>query len=654
MKKKNDGRSPQKIKLKLMLVMGVITLLFLVLLGRLLYWNLSKGHEFEKKVLIQQRHSSTELPFERGKIYDTNGKVIATNERLYTLILEPKNILTKDNNGEYKENKDITLKALETYMGLSQIEVMEALEKNADSFYLEYLEDLSYDDISAMKEFMEMASKKKSQAESAVEKQLISDAEKVTGVYFVENFNRIYPNASTACHLIGFVSDGNAGQWGIEQYYNDALNGTNGRNFAYLNEELKMETERIEPIDGNSIVSTIYLEIQKAIEARRQAFDSETGSKMTTITVLNPNNGEILGMTSSYDYDLNDPMNEEALKQLYSEDEIAAFKANQEKEEKGETLERKKPGEILTTIDAFSSIWKNSAITDTYEPGSTFKPFTVAAALEENLYDGNEGFYCPGYLVVNNQRIGCSHQHDDISFGHVIAKSCNTALMTIGLKEGNSIFTEYQKSFGFGQKTGVDLPGEPDTSTLLYDAEKMKDIDLATNSFGQNFNVTALQLGSAFCSLINGGYYYEPHIVKQILNSDGNVVRNIGKTLMKTTISGEISEQMKPLLEETVLTGTGKAAAIEGYSIGGKTGTAEKISPVERDGKTYYVRNKEDYLVSFIAFTPVDDPEFLVYVTIDEPNVEYQANAGLAVELERQCMEDIIGILGLKPDKTES
>lgn len=654
MKKKNDGRSPQKIKLKLMLVMGVITLLFLVLLGRLLYWNLSKGHEFEKKVLIQQRHSSTELPFERGKIYDTNGKVIATNERLYTLILEPKNILTKDNNGEYKENKDITLKALETYMGLSQIEVMEALEKNADSFYLEYLEDLSYDDISAMKEFMEMASKKKSQAESAVEKQLISDAEKVTGVYFVENFNRIYPNASTACHLIGFVSDGNAGQWGIEQYYNDALNGTNGRNFAYLNEELKMETERIEPIDGNSIVSTIYLEIQKAIEARRQAFDSETGSKMTTITVLNPNNGEILGMTSSYDYDLNDPMNEEALKQLYSEDEIAAFKANQEKEEKGETLERKKPGEILTTIDAFSSIWKNSAITDTYEPGSTFKPFTVAAALEENLYDGNEGFYCPGYLVVNNQRIGCSHQHDDISFGHVIAKSCNTALMTIGLKEGNSIFTEYQKIFGFGQKTGVDLPGEPDTSTLLYDAEKMKDIDLATNSFGQNFNVTALQLGSAFCSLINGGYYYEPHIVKQILNSDGNVVRNIGKTLMKTTISGEISEQMKPLLEETVLTGTGKAAAIEGYSIGGKTGTAEKISPVERDGKTYYVRNKEDYLVSFIAFTPVDDPEFLVYVTIDEPNVEYQANAGLAVELERQCMEDIIGILGLKPDKTES
>lgn len=652
--KKNDGRSPQKIKMKLTLVMVVIVIAFLFLLGRLLYWNLSKGHEFEKKVLIQQRHSSTELPFERGKIYDTNGKVIASNERLYTLVLEPKNILMKGNDGEYKENKDITLQALETYMGLSQTEVMEALENNENSFYLEYLDDLSYDDISAMKEFMEKASEKKSDAKSAVEKQLISDAEKVTGVYFVEKFNRIYPNGSAACHLIGYVSDGNAGQWGIEQYYNDVLNGTNGRNFAYLNEELKMETERIEPIDGNSVVSTINLDIQKAIEARRQAFDTETGSKMTTITVLNPNNGEILGMTSSYDYDLNNPMDEEVLKQLYSAEEIATFKANQEKEESGETLEREKTGEILTTIDAFSSIWKNSVITDTFEPGSTFKPFTVAAALEENLYDGDEGFYCPGYLLVNNQRIGCSHQHNDISFHDIIAKSCNTALMTIGLKEGSTVFTEYQKIFGFGQKTGVDLPGEPDTASLLYDAEKMKDIDLATNSFGQNFNVTALQLGSAFCSLVNGGYYYEPHIVKQVLNSDGNVVRNIGKTLLKTTISEETSEKMKPLLEETVLTGTGKAAAIEGYSIGGKTGTAEKITPVERDGKTYYVRNKEDYLVSFIAFTPVDDPEFLVYVTIDEPNVDYQANAGLAVELERQCMEDIIGILGLKPDKSES
>lgn len=650
MKKKNDGRAPQKIKMKLALILVVIVIAFAVLLGRLLYWNLSKGHEFEKKVLTQQRYSSQEIPFERGKIYDSEGKIIATNERLYTLVLEPKNILMQENDGTYKY-KDATVEALETYMGHSKEEILEVLENNSNSYYLEYESGLSYDDISAMKDFMDLASKKKSEAESQAEKEKIALAELVTGVYFVEEFNRVYPNGTTACHLIGFTSDGNVGQWGIEQYYNDELNGVNGRTYNYLNEDSKMESTTVEAVNGNSVVTTINLEIQKAIEARRQAFDDETGSKMTTITVLNPNNGEILGMTSSYDYDLNDPTNEEALKQLYSDEEIATFKENQQKVNNGETLERESASDILTTIDAFSTIWKNSVISDTYEPGSTFKPFTVAASLEENLYDGDEGFYCPGYLMINGQKIGCSHVHDSIDFGDIIAKSCNTALMTIGLKEGKEVFTEYQKIFGFGQKTNVDLPGEPDTSGLLYDEEKMTDLDLATNSFGQNFNVTAIQMASSFASLINGGYYYEPHVVKQIIGPDGNVVKNIGKTLMKTTISNEVSEQMKPLLEETVLTGTGKAAAIEGYSIGGKTGTAEKISPVERDGKTYYIRNKEDYLVSFIAFTPADDPEILIYVTIDEPNVDYQANAGLAVELERQCMEDIIQILGIKQEK---
>ena len=636
--------------MKLAFIIIVIVIAFAVLLGRLLYWNLSKGNEFEKKVLTQQRYSSTEIPFERGKIYDSEGRVIATNERLYTLVLEPKNILMQENDGTYKY-KEATVEALEKYMDIPKEETLAALESNENSYYLEFKSDLSYDDISAMKEFMEKASLKKSEAQSQAEKELIAQAELVTGVYFSEEFHRIYPNDSAACHLIGFTSDGNVGQWGIEQYYNDELNGVNGRTYNYLDEDGKMESTTVQAVDGNSVVTTINLDIQKAIEARRQAFDDETGSKMTTVTVLNPNNGEILGMTSSYDYDLNNPTDEEALKQLYSDDEIAQFKANQDKVNNGETLEREKASEILTTIDAFSSIWKNSVVSDTYEPGSTFKPFTVAAALEENLYDGDEGFYCPGYLTINGQRIGCSHVHDAIDFGDIIAKSCNTALMTIGLNEGKEIFTEYQKIFGFGQKTNVDLPGEPDTSGLLYDEEKMTDLDLATNSFGQNFNVTALQMASSFASLVNGGHYYQPHIVKQILGSDGNVVKNIGKTLMKTTISNEVSDMLKPLLEETVLTGTGKAAAIDGYSIGGKTGTAEKITEVERDGKTYYVRNKEDYLVSFIAVTPADDPEILIYVTIDEPNVDYQANAGLAVELERQCMKDIIKILGLKKDK---
>jgi stage V sporulation protein D (sporulation-specific penicillin-binding protein) len=346
-------------------------------------------------------------------------------------------------------------------------------------------------------------------------------------------------------------------------------------------------------------------------------------------------------------------MDETVLRQKYSEADIAVFKENQKKVEAGEQLDRKSASEILTTIDAFSSIWKNSVISDTYEPGSTFKPFTVATSLAEDLYDGDEYFYCPGYYTVGKTKIGCSHEHDSISFSDIVAQSCNTALMQIGLKEGYETFTAYQKLFGFGQKTGIDLPGETDTSTLVYSPENMKDVDLATNSFGQNFNVSALQLITAFCSVVNGGYYYQPHVVKQIIGADGNVVKNIDKTLMRTTISNEVSERMREYLKETVLTGTGKTAAIEGYSIGGKTGTAEKYSPVVReDGKVVYIRNKTDYLVSFIACTPAENPEVVIYVTIDEPHVEFQANSGLATRLEKACMEDVVKILGIKKTET--
>ena len=657
--KKYDGRASKNVKRKLWLVMGVILALFALVAGRLIYWNVSKGHEFEKKVLTQQRYSSTDLPFERGNIYDSTGKLIATNERLYHLILEPKNILLKDKNGDYKKNMEATVSALVTYMGLDRDELMTVLEENSESYYLVYDRDLpedsdgrTYDEISAMKEFMDKAKDKKAEAESKAEKELIAQAELVTGVRFEEEFHRVYPNGKAACHLIGFTVAGNLGQWGIEQQYNDELNGVDGKSYSYLDEELNVETTRIEPIDGNSLVTTINLEIQKALEANRRTFEQETGAENVTITAMNPQNGEILGMTSTYDFDLNDPMNEDVLKQKYSEADIAIFKENQAKSDAGEKLERKNASEILTTIDAFSSIWKNSVISDTYEPGSTFKPFTVAASLEEDLYDGDEYFYCPGYYTVGKTRIGCSHEHDSISFSNIIAQSCNAALMQIGLKEGYEMFTSYQKLFGFGQKTNVDLPGEPDTSTLVYNPANMKDVDLATNSFGQNFNVTALQLISAFCSVVNGGYYYQPHIVKQIVGADGNVVKNIDKTLMRTTISSEVSERMRGYLKETLLTGTGKTAAIEGYSIGGKTGTAEKYSPVEReDGTIAYIRNKTDYLVSFIACTPAENPEVVIYVTIDEPHVDFQANSGLATRLEKSCMEDVVEILGI--EKTE-
>ncbi|MCD8020710.1 MAG: penicillin-binding protein 2 [Clostridiales bacterium] len=493
------------------------------------------------------------------------------------------------------------------------------------------------------------------------DKALIRAARNIEGVRFEENYKRVYPYGSLACRVLGFVSSGNVGNWGIEQAYNDTLNGTNGRSYYYFNQELEQEKTVYEAIDGNSVVSTIDMQIQQVIEEKLAAFDEEVGSAMTSILVMNPQNGEILAMASSNPYDLNDYMNEEYLLSLYSQSEIDEMNAYteelaaQEEEsaaEEGTTEEESLSEEStteeddeeddddrMTIYDAFYTLWKNPIISDTYEPGSTYKPFTVAAGLETGVLSGDEEYYCTGSLTVGNRNIGCSHVHGNITLKDAVAQSCNVSMMNIAFNEGADLFYEYQNLFGFGRKTGIDLPGEAYTNSLVYTAETCEnDATLATNAFGQNFNCTMIQMAAGFASLINGGYYYEPHIVKEIQDSDGGVVEEIEAEVLRETISEETSEIMRSYLKETVETGTGTKAQIAGYSVGGKTGTAEKLP-----------RNKEDYYVSFMGFTPAEDPEVLIYVTIDEPNVEDQANAALAVNLEKECMEEIVEILGIEP-----
>ena len=241
--------------------------------------------------------------------------------------------------------------------------------------------------------------------------------------------------------------------------------------------------------------------------------------------------------------------------------------------------------------------------------------------------------------MVGKRNIGCSHVHGNITLKDAVAKSCNVAMMNIAFNEGAETFYNYQNLFGFGRSTGIDLPGEAETKSLVYNASNYSNsVTLATNAFGQNFNCTMMQMAAGFCSLINGGNYYRPHIVKQIQNDGGDVVKDVGKEVLRKTVSEETSASIRSYMQQTVENGTGTKAQIEGYTIGGKTGTAEKIP-----------RNKKDYYVSFIGFTPVEKPELLVYVTIDEPNVSFQANAGLAVGLEKSCMEEIVNVLGIKP-----
>lgn len=646
-KVKKIKRLTDQMRGKLILVFIGIICLFFILAVRLTYWTVNKGSEFETKVLGQQKHDSSVIPFERGKIYDRNGNILATNEKIYTLVLEPKNILLRK-----KKYEATTINVLHEYFGFSKKNLKKVIEGNKDSYYVVYKKNMTYDEVAKFQKFLDMADDSM-KGVSDTKKEKIESARQVRGISFEEDYKRIYPYNSLACRILGFTSSGNVGNWGIEQSYNEQLNGVNGRAYYYFNEELDQEQTVKEAKNGNSVVSTIDMQIQKIIEEKLNDFDSKIGSKVTNILVMDPQNGEILGMASSNPYDLNEPMDEKKLLSLYSQSEIDEMKAyTQEKEaeeaseeESGEesseetTEQEDKDTEKKKTIyDAFYELWRNAIISDTNEPGSTYKPFTVATGLESGALTGNESYFCTGSLMVGKRNIGCSHVHGNITLKDAVAKSCNVAMMNIAFNEGAETFYNYQNLFGFGRSTGIDLPGEAETKNLVYNASNYSNsVTLATNAFGQNFNCTMMQMAAGFCSLINGGNYYRPHIVKQIQNDGGDVVKDVGKEVLRKTVSEETSASIRSYMQETVENGTGTKAQIEGYTIGGKTGTAEKIP-----------RNKKDYYVSFIGFTPVEKPELLVYVTIDEPNVSFQANAGLAVELEKSCMEEIVNVLGIK------
>ena len=647
-KVKKIKRLTDQMRGKLILVFIGIICLFFILAVRLTYWTVNKGSEFETKVLGQQKHDSSVIPFERGKIYDRNGNILATNEKIYTLVLEPKNILLRK-----KKYEAATINALHEYFGFSKKNLKKVIEGNKDSYYVVYKKNMTYDEVAKFQKFLDMADDS-TKGGSDAKKAKIESAKQVKGISFEEDYKRIYPYNSLACRILGFTSSGNVGNWGIEQSYNEQLNGVNGRAYYYFNEELDQEQTVKEAKNGNSVVSTIDMQIQKIIEEKLNDFDSKIGSKVTNVLVMDPQNGEILGMASSNPYDLNEPMDEKKLLSLYSQSEIDEMKAytkekeaeEAEEEESGEesseaeTEQEDKDTEKKKTIyDAFYELWRNAIISDTNEPGSTYKPFTVATGLESGVLTGNESYFCTGSLMVGKRNIGCSHVHGNITLKDAVAKSCNVAMMNIAFNEGAETFYNYQNLFGFGRSTGIDLPGEAETKNLVYNASNYSNsVTLATNAFGQNFNCTMMQMAAGFCSLINGGDYYRPHIVKQIQSDGGDVVKDVGKEVLRKTVSKETSASIRSYMQETVENGTGTKAQIEGYTIGGKTGTAEKIP-----------RNKKDYYVSFIGFTPVEKPELLVYVTIDEPNVSFQANAGLAVELEKSCMEEIVNVLGIKP-----
>ena len=597
--RKKFSKNMQK---KLVLLFVAIILAFVFLIGRITYINAANGEDYTRIVLDQQQYDSRTIPFKRGDIVDRNGTKMATSERVYNVILDVK-VMTSD-----EDSIEPTIQVLKDCFEIDEDEVRDLIEESPSSRY------------NILKKGVDYETYKKFEA-------IDEDDENypdVAGIWLEEDYVRTYPYNTLASDVIGFTVDGNVGSNGIEASYNNTLNGTDGREYGYLDETSTVERTVKEAVNGDTVVSTIDLQVQSIVEKHILEFNEQhkneasagEGSKNTAVIVMNPQNGEILAEASYPNYDLNQPRD---LTKYYTQETIDAMSD----EEQLETL---------------NSLWNNFCVSDTYEPGSTFKPFTIAAGLETGILTGDETYYCGGVLHVGDHDIHCSNRdgHGTQTLKQALENSCNVALMEIGEALGAEEFCRYQELFGFGEYTGIDLPGEGETSGLLYTPENMDAASLATNAFGQNFNVTMTQLAASFCSLINGGNYYEPHVVKQIQDENGNVTENIDPVLVKKTISEETSEVIKDYMLGVVQEGTGSSAAVEGYDIGGKTGTAEKLP-----------RGNGKYLVSFIGYAPQENPEVVVYVVVDEPNVAAQASSSYATELASGIMSEIFPYLGI-------
>nr|WP_294491280.1 penicillin-binding transpeptidase domain-containing protein [uncultured Mediterraneibacter sp.] len=593
-------RFPVRMQRKLVMLFMAVILAFAVLIGRITYINVTRGSSYTRVVLDQQNYDSRVIAYKRGDIVDRNGTKMATSERVYNVILDVSVMTDREN---YIEP---TKAVLNECFGIEESVVDNLIEESPDSQYEILAKGIDYETAQKFREIDEDN----------------ENYPNVRGVWLEDDYTRTYPYGTMASDVIGFIYDGNQGAIGIESAYNEILNGTNGREYGYFDTESSVERTVKPAKNGNTVVSTIDVTLQNIVERcilefnQEHASDGNPGSKNTAVMIMNPNTGEILAEASYPNFDLNNPRD---LSGLYPEESWAAMTEEEQ-------------------LDAMNNLWRNFCVSDAYEPGSTMKPFTIAAGLETGALTGNETYYCGGSKEVLGTSISCANRdgHGTETMQDALAYSCNVALMDMGLAIGSDDFTRYQHIFGFGEYTGIDLPGEASTSSLLYTSENMTDIDLATNSFGQNFNVTMTQLMSAFCSVINGGYYYEPHIVKQIQDEEGNVIETKDPVLLRKTVSAETSETVRQYMKAVMDYGTGKGAQVEGYEIGAKTGTAEKLP-----------RGNGNYLLSYIGFAPLDHPEIAIYVVIDEPNTDYQANGALVQGLSKAIMEEAFPYLGI-------
>lgn len=578
-----------------MIAFGVV---FMILVGRVAWVQVVDGASL-KKAATQQQTRDNIITSKRGTIYDRNNKELAVSASVEMVTVSPREIQDAD-------SAELVSRELAEILSLSYDDVYKKVTKNS-----------SYEIIKRKVESEQTDKIRELKADDDTK-------EEFAGVRLEEDTKRYYPYGSFASHVLGFTGTDNQGLYGVENAYDDELSGVAGRVISVKNAigvdmPYKYE-QKFDSQDGLNVVLTIDETIQHFAEKHlEQAYEENLPAKGAFAIVIAPKTGEILAMASKPDFDLNSPYEITSEEVLAS---IAALPSDEQTKAKSEAL---------------YSLWKNKAVTDTYEPGSVFKILTYAMALEEGVVSVNDTFNCSGGLIVGPHRINCwkttGHGHETLKQG--LENSCNPVLMEIGSRLGVDTFRRYFSSFGMNSKTGFDLVGE--TSGVFFAEGAMHEVELATSSFGQTFQVTPLQIVAAVSAVVNGGNLYKPHIVKALTDENGAVVKSYEPELVRKIVSEKTSAIMRDFMEGVVSEGTGKSAKIAGYRIGGKTGTSEKQP-----------RGQDKYVASFLGVAPADDPELLCLVAIDEPTGDLYQGSQIAAPVVRNILEDTLRYMGVE------
>lgn len=559
-----------------MIVFLAALLMIFGLIGRMIYLMVFDAEYYQKKA--EDLHErERKIKAARGEIIDTNGTVLATNRTVCTISVI---------HSQIKEPETV-IKKLSKCLGMEEAEVRKRVEK-----------------VSSMERIKTNVDKETGDKIREME---------LAGVKVDEDFKRYYPYNELASKALGFTGGDNQGIIGLEVKYEDYLKGSNGRILTTTDARgIELEgvaEDRVEPVAGKTLQISMDYNIQMYAQQMAEKVMAEKQADKVAILLMNPQNGEILAMVNVPEFNLNEP-----------------FALNQEPETSEESKE------------ALNQMWRNGCINDTYEPGSTFKIITASACLEEGVVSLSDTFSCPGYRIVEDRKIRCHKVggHGAETFVQGIQNSCNPVFIDIGLRLGAGRFCDYFEQFGLLGKTGVDLPGE--AATIMHKEENIGQVELATMSFGQSFQVTPIQMAATVSALINGGKRVTPHFGVRVLDKDKEMVRELKYDDGKQIVSEETSRTMQALLESVVSEGSGKNAKIEGYHIGGKTATSQTLP-----------RSANKYISSFIGFAPADNPQILGMCVIYNPQGVYYGGT-IAAPVIRDIFDNIFPYLGIEKD----